>query len=150
MYHWGEKMSVSSRFYIGIHILSLLEINKEGNNSSEMIANSVNTHPVMIRKIMGMLKKSGLVNVTHGKAGAKLAQNLSEITLFDVYKAVNAVNDNNLFNIQEKPNPDCPVGKNLQVTIEPIFSLAQRALEKVLEQVTLQDIVADLDRDSLD
>ncbi|MEC0184723.1 Rrf2 family transcriptional regulator [Paenibacillus peoriae] len=143
-------MSVSSRFYIGIHILSLLEINKEGNNSSEMIANSVNTHPVMIRKIMGMLKKSGLVNVTHGKAGAKLAQNLSEITLFDVYKAVNAVNDNNLFNIQEKPNPDCPVGKNLQVTIEPIFSLAQRALEKVLEQVTLQDIVADLDRDSLD
>ncbi len=130
--------------------MSLLEINKEGNNSSEMIANSVNTHPVMIRKIMGMLKKSGLVNVTHGKAGAKLAQNLSEITLFDVYKAVNAVNDNNLFNIQEKPNPDCPVGKNLQVTIEPIFSLAQRALEKVLEQVTLQDIVADLDRDSLD
>ncbi|ASR47427.1 Rrf2 family transcriptional regulator [Paenibacillus kribbensis] len=141
-------MSVSSRFYIGIHILSLLEINKEGNNSSEMIADSVNTHPVMIRKIMGMLKKSGLVNVTHGKAGAKLARNLSEITLFDVYKAVNAVNDNTLFNIQEKPNPDCPVGKNLQVTIEPIFSLAQRALEKVLEQVTLQDIVADLDRDS--
>ncbi|MEC0236145.1 Rrf2 family transcriptional regulator [Paenibacillus kribbensis] len=143
-------MSVSSRFYIGIHILSLLEINKEGNNSSEMIADSVNTHPVMIRKIMGMLKKSGLVKVTRGKAGAKLARNLSEITLFDVYKAVNAVNDNNLFNIQEKPNPDCPVGKNLQVTIEPIFSLAQRALEKVLEQVTLQDIVADLDRDSLD
>ncbi|WP_025681058.1 Rrf2 family transcriptional regulator [Paenibacillus massiliensis] len=140
-------MSVSSRFYIGIHILSLLEINKEGNNSSEMIADSVNTHPVMIRKIMGMLKKSGLVHVTHGKAGATLARNLSEITLFDVYKAVNAVNDNNLFNIQAKPNPDCPVGKNLQSTIEPIFSLAQRALEKVLEHVTLEDIVADLDKE---
>ncbi len=95
-----------------------------------------------------MLKKSGLVHVTRGKAGATLARDLSEITLFDVYTAVNAVNDNNLFNIQEKPNPDCPVGKNLQGTIEPIFSLAQRALEKVLENVTLQDIVVDLDKDS--
>ncbi|MCM3174545.1 Rrf2 family transcriptional regulator [Paenibacillus sp. MER 99-2] len=141
-------MSVSSRFYIGIHILSLLEVNKEGNNSSEMIADSVNTHPVIVRKVMGMLKKSGLVHVTRGKAGATLARDLSEITLFDVYTAVNAVNDNNLFNIQEKPNPDCPVGKNLQGTIEPIFSLAQRALEKVLENVTLQDIVVDLDKDS--
>ncbi|MOA45684.1 Transcriptional regulator [compost metagenome] len=43
---------------------------------------------------MGMLKKSGLVHVIRGKAGATLAHNLSEITLFYVYKAVN---DNNLF-----------------------------------------------------
>ncbi|PJN58756.1 MULTISPECIES: Rrf2 family transcriptional regulator [unclassified Paenibacillus] len=134
-------MSISSRFSVGIHILSLLEVNKTGVNSSEAIANSVNTNPVVIRRIMGMLKSAGLVKIKPGVAGAKLARKLSDITLFDVYKAVNVVNENELFSIHENPNPDCPVGKQLQETIEPIFILAQSALEKVLQGVTIEDVV---------
>lgn len=86
-------MSISSRFAVGIHILVLIEMNKDGVSSSEFLAESVNTNPVVIRKIMGMLKKSGLVEVHPGKAGAKLAKDLSDITLLDVYKAVNVVQD---------------------------------------------------------
>lgn len=134
-------MSISSRFSVGIHILSLLEVNKTGVNSSEAIANSVNTNPVVIRRIMGMLKSAGLVKIKPGVAGAELARKLSDITLFDVYKAVNVVNENELFSIHENPNPDCPVGKQLQETIEPIFILAQSALEKVLQGVTIEDVV---------
>lgn len=137
-------MSISSRFSVGIHILSLLEVNKTGINSSEFIANSVNTNPVVIRKIMGMLKSAGLVKIKPGIAGAELARGLSDITLFDVYKAVNVVNENELFSIHENPNPDCPVGKQLQETIEPIFILAQSALEKVLQGVTIEDVVNNL------
>lgn len=62
-------MSISSRFAVGIHILVLIEMNKDGVSSSEFLAESVNTNPVVIRKIMGMLKKSGLVEVHPGKAG---------------------------------------------------------------------------------
>lgn len=69
-----NSLSISSRFAVGIHILSLLEINKGGVSSSEYIANSVNTNPVVIRKIMGMLKNAGLVNVRPGIAGAELAR----------------------------------------------------------------------------
>ncbi|MDF9844396.1 MULTISPECIES: Rrf2 family transcriptional regulator [unclassified Paenibacillus] len=140
-------MSISSRFSVGIHILSLLEINKTGVNSSEAIANSVNTNPVVIRRIMGMLKNAELVRIKPGIAGAELARELSEITLLDVYKAVNVVNENGLFSIHENPNPDCPVGKQLQETIEPIFILAQSALEKVLQEVTMEDIVNNLNKD---
>lgn len=134
-------MSISSRFSVGIHILSLLEVNKEGINSSEFIAKSVNTNPVVIRKIMGMLKKAGLVKVSPGIAGAKPSRSLADITLFDVYRAVEVVNDKELFSIHENPNPDCLVGKNLQETIEPIFSMAQLALEKVLQDITIIDVV---------
>lgn len=49
-------MSISSRFAVGIHILVLIEMNKDGVSSSEFLAESVNTNPVVIRKIMGMLK----------------------------------------------------------------------------------------------
>lgn len=137
-------MSISSRFAVGIHILSLLEINKDGVNSSEFIASSVNTNPVVIRKIMGMLKKAGLVKVRPGIAGAELLRDLSIITLLDVYKAVNVVPENELFGIHESSNPACPVGRNIQNAISPLFSVAQQALEKALGNVTIEDVVKDI------
>ena len=137
-------MSISSRFAVGIHILALIEINKDGVSSSEFLAGSVNTNPAVIRKIMGMLKKAGLIEVHPGIAGAKLAKRLSDITLLDVYKAVNVVQDKELFSVHENPNPECPVGRNIQSTIEPLFSVAQLAMEKVLGNVTLEDVVKDI------
>ncbi|MBO1513274.1 Rrf2 family transcriptional regulator [Metabacillus bambusae] len=137
-------MSISSRFAVGIHILSLLEINKNAINSSEFIASSVNTNPVVIRKIMGMLKNAELIKVRPGIAGATIAKPLSDITLLDVYKAVNVVQEKELFGIHEKPNIACPVGRNIQHAIEPLFSVAQLALEKSLGNVTIEDVVADI------
>ncbi|WP_264740825.1 Rrf2 family transcriptional regulator [Cytobacillus firmus] len=137
-------MSISSRFAVGIHILTLIESNKEGVTSSEFLASSVNTNPAVIRKLMGMLKKAGLIEVHPGIAGAKLAKELSDITMFDVYKAVNVVKEKELFSIHENPNPDCPVGRNIQNTIEQLFTAAQFAMEKVLRNVTLEDIVKDI------
>ncbi|WP_445505549.1 Rrf2 family transcriptional regulator [Niallia sp. 03091] len=137
-------MSISSRFAVGIHILALIEINKKGTNSSEFLASSVNTNPALIRKIMGMLKKAGLIEVHPGIAGAIAARELSDITLLDVYKAVNVVQDKELFSVHQNPNPECPVGKSIQQTIEPLFIAAQSAMEKVLGNVTLEDVVKDI------
>lgn len=137
-------MSISSRFAVGIHILSLIEVNKGGVSTSDFLAGSVNTNPVVIRKIMGMLKNAGLVKVRPGVAGAELAKDLSEITLLDVYKAVNVVPEKELFSVHENPNPDCPVGRNIQDAISPILSTAQLALEKSLGNVTLDEIVKDI------
>ena len=137
-------MSISSRFSVGIHILALIEINKSGISTSEFLAGSVNTNPAVIRKIMGMLKNAGLVKVRPGVAGAQLAKGLSDITLFDVYKAVNVVQEKELFNVHDNPNPECPVGRNIQNTIEPLFTAAQLAMEKVLRSLTLEDVVKDI------
>jgi len=70
-------MTISSRFSVAIHILSLLEISKDEICTSEYIAGSVNTNPVVIRRIMGMLSKAGLVEVRTGVAGAKLSRQLA-------------------------------------------------------------------------
>ncbi|MED1205786.1 Rrf2 family transcriptional regulator [Heyndrickxia acidicola] len=136
-------MSISTRFAVGIHILSLLEINKEGVNTSEYIAGSVNTNPALIRKITGMLKHAGLVNVRPGVAGAALAKDLSDITLLDVYRAVD-IQDKELFGIHDNTNLDCPVGRNIQSAITPFFSIAETALEKALGVITLEDVVKDI------
>lgn len=137
-------MSISTRFSVGIHILTLIEVNKEVVTTSQFLSSSVNTNPAVIRKLMGMLKKHGLIEVRPGVAGAKLTRELSEITLFDVYTAVNVVQEKELFSIHESPNLDCHVGKNIQNTIEPLFISAQMAMEKVLKNVTLEDVVKDI------
>lgn len=137
-------MTISSRFSVAIHILSLLEINKDGISTSEYISGSVNTNPVVIRRIMGMLNKAGLVEVRTGVAGSKLSRPLDRITLLDVYRAVHVVEEDGLFAVHDHPNPDCPVGRNIQSAIEPIFSLAQKAMENTLAAVTLQDVVDEI------
>lgn len=137
-------MSISSRFTVGIHILTLIDSNKDGINSSEFLAGSVNTNPTLIRKIMGMLKKAGLIEVKPGIAGAKLAKKPSEITLLEIYKAVDVVQEQELFSIHQNPHPECLVGKNIQNALTPILSAAQLAMEKVLGAVTIEDIVQDI------
>lgn len=134
-------MTISSRFAVAIHALSLLELNKDGINTSDYIAGSVNTNPVVIRRILGMLSKAGIVLVRPGVAGTKLVRTASELTLLDIYRAVEVVEEDALFSIHEKPNPNCPVGKHIQESIEPVFSAAQTAMEQTLAKVTLQDIV---------
>ncbi|WP_199614375.1 Rrf2 family transcriptional regulator [Paenibacillus alkalitolerans] len=137
-------MGISSRFAVAIHILSLLEVNKTGVNTSDFIAGSVNTNPVVIRRIMGMLNKAGLVQVRPGVAGAKLSRDVSDITLLDIYKAVSAVEQDELFTIHGAPNPDCLVGRNIHAAIVPLFSAAQQAMEDVLGKVTMQQVVYEI------
>lgn len=134
-------MNISSRFAVAIHILTILEMNKAGVSTSDYIAESVNTNPVVIRRIVGMLSKAGLVEVKPGVAGARLAKRPSEITLLDIYHAVHVVQEDSLFGIHENSDTKCPVGKHIQSAIVPVFSAAQKAMENTLQGVDLEEIV---------
>ncbi|WP_010283768.1 Rrf2 family transcriptional regulator [Bacillus timonensis] len=75
------------------------------------------------------------------QVGAKLARKPFDITMLDLYKAVEVVREGELFSVHDNSNSDCKVGRNIQNTIEPLFEQAQYAMEKVLGNVTLVDIV---------
>ncbi|WP_068620804.1 Rrf2 family transcriptional regulator [Paenibacillus tuaregi] len=139
-------MAISSRFSVAVHILSLLDIEKEGRITSDYIAGSVNTNPVVIRRIMSMLSRAGLVTTSAGVAGAKLARPLEQITLLDVYRAVQVDISDELFSIHSNPNPDCQVGRNIQDTLETAFTRAQNAMEQELSSITMNQVVSDLVR----
>lgn len=137
-------MKISSRFSIGVHILSLLSIAKDAHCTSEWIAGSVNTNPVIIRRILGNLKKAGLVHVRAGSGGAYLLKQLHEITLLDIYQAVEVVDAGELFNFHEDPNPQCPIGANIQGVLQVILRRSQMAMEQVLADITMKELVTTL------
>ena len=67
----------------------------------------------------------------------------SEITLRDVYCAVEC--EGQLFALHhEKPNPRCPVGRNIQAVLERATTAAQGALERELGERTLADVLAEV------
>ena len=137
-------MAINTKLSVAAHILSLIGMNPDERLTSEIIAGSVNTNPVVIRRIMGMLSRAGLVRTSPGVPGAVLARGLGEITLLDVYRAVQA--DEELFAIHDNPNPDCPVGRNIQGALDTAFSRAQRAMEAELGEVTMEQVSLEIAR----
>ncbi|MEK3719398.1 Rrf2 family transcriptional regulator [Paenibacillus sp. FSL H8-0034] len=133
---------ISSRFSIAVHIISLVSVMP--SLTGDVIAGSVNTNPAIIRKIMGQLKKAGLLTVRAGTGGATLRVDADQITLLDIYRAVEVVDHNELFNFHEHPNPDCPVGANIEAALRATMVTAQLALERELAEVTVQQLARQL------
>lgn len=133
-------MKVSTRFSDAIHLLSFIDIfNGKIPLTSDNIASSIKTSPVMVRRLMSELKKAGLIETRHGAADPKLARDASEISLLDVYLAIEK--DKPLFEIDYNTNLDCPVGGNIQSTLEGYYSQAEIAAKAKLNQTRLSDVV---------
>jgi DNA-binding IscR family transcriptional regulator len=132
---------ISTRFSMAVHILSLIAVNSN-ELTGDFIAGSVNTNPVVIRRIMGMLKKAGLVEVRPGVGGAFLLKAPEEITLLDVYRAVNVIEDNLLFRVHEESNEHCLVGRNIELVLQSELNQVQSAMEHRLAQTTLSQLTA--------
>lgn len=141
------KIKISSRFTIAVHILSIIQQNSSTICTSEFMAESVNTNPVVIRKILSYLKKAGIVQVRRGTGGASLIKELDAITLLEVFRSVEVVEEDQLFHLHENPNPDCPIGANIQAVLELILVQAQEAMEQVLANITMAQVITSLIRE---
>lgn len=135
-------MQISSRFTIAIHVLICIETFKNDRKvTSDFLASSVNVNPVVIRKLLQQLKTAAIVNVVRGSGGAEIAKPLNEITLLDIYNAVECVEDGNLFHFHENPNNLCPVGKNIHNILDAKLDTIQKAMENEMKSITVADIM---------
>jgi DNA-binding IscR family transcriptional regulator len=140
-------MQIGTRFSVAIHILLAVEVFREERKvTSDFIAASVNTNPVVIRKIMGLLRDAGLIEIAAGTGGIRLSREPGSISLLDVYRAADQVKDGRLFRVHEDTAPLCPVGGNIGELLEGPLGAAQAALEAQLAASSLEGLLADLDR----
>ena len=134
-------MQISSRFTVALHIFSCVDTFKdECKVTSDFLASSINTNPVIIRRILGQLRKAGLIEVARGTGGITPTRPLSEITFYDVYKAVDPIEDDELFHFHENPNPDCPVGRNIHNLLNDKLDAIQKAMEDEMKKYTIEDL----------
>lgn len=136
-------MISNSRFAVASHILTLLAQNPAEAVTSEYIAASVKTNPVVIRRILGMLRSARLVTSKGGNGGGwRLVSAPAAITLRDVYRAVEGEPVIPLHH--QEPNQNCPVGRHIQHALKHALAGAFAAATEALEQELARTTVADL------
>ena len=134
-------MKISSRFTIALHIFTCVETFKNDYKiTSDFLAGSINTNPVIIRKILTQLKNAGLITVARGTGGISPTRPLKEISFYDVYQAIEPVENGDLFNFHSSPNPQCPVGKNIHALLDDKLKTIQLAMENEMKKYTLDDL----------
>ena len=140
-------MQITSKFTAAVHILACIDIfGGQMRVTSDFLSGSTGVNAVIVRGVLGQLRNAGIVETRQGSGGAHLAKALDEITLYDIYKAVDCVDDEGLFHFHENPNADCPVGRNIHKVMDGRLAAAQAALENELKSTTLAQVVADTRR----
>jgi len=161
-------MKISSRFSTAVHIIVVIALmSKSQKITSSYLAECINVNPVIIRKILGQLKKSGLIDVESGKGGATLLVNPDELPLIEIYRAVDVTEEFSLFNSHNRQEVKCPVdckdcplesehsrgengtnevpgGCTIHVTVDEHLFNAQKAMEKSLEEMTIGKMIAQM------
>lgn len=137
-------MQISSRFTMAIHMFACIDTFTDQKMTSDFMAGSIGTNPVIIRKLLQQLKAAGLVEVSRGTGGVTITKPLEEITFLDVYRAVECSPDEELFHFHENPNQMCPVGRNIHHVLDDKLARVQKAMEKELSVITLADVKKDI------
>ena len=133
-------MRTSCRFAMAVHVLAVLAYKEGDRVTSALLAGSVNTNPVIVRRLLLALQRAKLVETGKGAgSGSRLSRSPGRINLAEIYRAVE--NAEPFATPARKPNAACPVGNCIRATLAQVFASAQAALEKDLEQTTLATVI---------
>jgi Rrf2 family protein len=139
----GFKPMTNSRFAVAVHVLTLMAWSDDEPLKSEQVAESVNTNPVVIRRMLCELAQAKLVvSQTGALGGSKLARKPDAITLLDVYRAIEY---RGVFSLhRQPPSRRCPVGVNIETVLGNVLEEVDSAVEQVLAEITIADLVGRL------
>lgn len=133
---------ISGKFAITLHILSLMSKHPEDFLSSEYLAGSMNINAVLVRKEIANLKKHNIVESREGKyGGTRLLKPAKDITLKDIFCLT--FESVHLGYAKNDPNPDCPVGKNINQNLESLYKDINYTISGKLEKISLLDFTKD-------
>jgi Rrf2 family protein len=131
----------NTQFAVAVHVLTMLAGLPRELQTSEVMASSVGSNPVHIRRVLARLREAGLVASRPGAHGGwRLLRSPKDITLADVWRVMNR--DEAVLGIHEAA-PNCDVGQRIQANLEDVGRRATEAVEAELEATTLAQLAAE-------
>lgn len=132
-------MKYSAKLSDTLHILILIHLGNSGQRTSAKIAESIKTNPAYVRQLMAKLKASGIISNTQGHANASLTRSPEEISMLEVYRAVEG--NKPLLHLDTDTNPECGVGINIQFAISDFYDEIQETVNSKMAAISLKDII---------
>lgn len=126
-------MKLSSRAIYGIRVCSLISVGEKVPMPLSLIAEKSNLSEKYLEQILASLVKGGVLLSTRGMSGGyELARKSSEISLYDILKAVNDEFETGCGEGCEKVCPDKSTFLQIKENIDRIFKMNS------LESITLK------------
>jgi len=118
---------------------------RDGPVTSEAMARMLNTNPVVVRRTMAGLRDSGFVQAERGHGGGwRIARDLADITLLDVYRAID---EPPLFSLRiAEDTPSCLVEQAVNAALESELAEARERLLRRFGKITLAALARDFER----
>ena len=137
-------MQISMKCSIAVHCLIFIhEARGIAKVTSNLLSESTGCNPVVIRNILSALKKAGLISVPRGTGGAKLCAAPSQITLYQIYTALEPNGATSLIGIHPCQGRPCPVAQNIRQVLHPPYHKIEDAVRAAMESITLQSMLDD-------
>lgn len=130
-------MKENKQFCMSIHTITYLNFHKNRLCTSNEIAESINTNPVVVRRILDKLKKANIVGVKRGIGGAYLKKEIKDISFLDIYKLSSP---KTVFALNNKLNETCPISTNLNGSLNDVLSKIDKIIEEELSKHTLKEV----------
>lgn len=138
----NRSMQISIKCSIAVHCLIFIhEAKGIAKVTSNLLAESTGSNPVVIRNILSALKKAGLITVARGTGGAELCVDPSQITLYQIYTALEPNGVTSLIGIHPCEGRRCPVAQNIRKVLETPYHRIEDAVKEAMEQITLQSML---------
>lgn len=137
-------MQISIKCSVAVHCLIFIhEAKGIAKVTSNLLAQSTGSNPVVIRNILSALKKAGLIAVPRGTGGAELCADPSQVTLYQIYSALEPDGVTSIIGIHPCDGRPCPVAQNIRKVLEPPYHKIENAVKTAMEEITLQSMIDD-------
>lgn len=135
-------MQISMKCSIAVHCLIFIhEAKGIAKVTSSLLAQSTGCNPVIIRNILSALKKAGLITIPRGTGGAELCLDPSQITLYQIYTALEPDGVSSIIGIHPCQDRPCPVAQNIGKVLQTPYHRIEDAIRQAMEEVTLESMI---------
>lgn len=140
-------MQLSMKCSVAVHcLLFIWEARGKTRVTSTLLAQSTGCNPVIIRNLLSALKKAGLITVERGQGGAELCKKPEEITLYQIYTALEPRGLSSIIGIHPCQGRSCPVAQNIRQVLCGPYHQIEESIARTMQSITLASMIDDLER----
>ena len=140
-------MQLSMKCSVAVHCLIFIcEARGAAKVTSSLLAQSTGVNPVVIRNILSALKKAGLITVARGTGGAELCREPEQVTLYQIYSALEPDGLSSLIGIHPCGQRPCPVARNIRKVLAGPYQKIEESIQAAMEETTLASMLEEFHR----
>lgn len=135
-------MRINTKLSVALHCLIFIAVKQEQIKiTSDILSETTGCNAVLIRRLLNSMQKAGIITTARGVGGTHLIKAPSDLTLYDVYEAIEPEEARHFIGIHPKPSEHCSVGKNIKNVLSSAYDEIEAAAFDAMKKITLQQLI---------